>query len=62
MTSPSDRYEMIDRLLYLGNLDRYESQIKTDQDNVRSMNVVKQETSEGIMSGINTLVNRELGQ
>ena len=60
--SPSDRQDMIDQLLQLGKLDRYENRMGMIRNGIESVKDAKEGTLEGVKSDIDALEDRELEQ
>lgn len=60
--SPSDRQDMIDQLLQLGKLDRYEDRMGTTRNGIESVKDAKEGTLEGVEGNIDALEDRKLKQ
>lgn len=58
--SPSDRQDMIDQLLQLGKLDRYEERMATTRNGIRQVKDTKEGVLEGVEGEIETLETRNL--
>jgi len=60
--SPDDRQDMIDQLLQLGKLDRYEDRMATTRNGVRQVKDAKEGTQEGVEGDIEALEDRDLDE
>jgi len=60
--NPSDRQAMIDQLLQLGKLDRYENRMGMTRNGIESVKAAKEGTLEGVKGDIDALEDRELEQ